>query len=89
MQHECSLVNLLHVFRTPFPKNTNGGLLLMPLSSLMRMVMNGKPYALSTTPSKQWNKKNGRKLTLNENNLATRIKKIKKVSECTKDLSTS
>ena len=64
----------------------------MPLSSLMRMVMNGKPNALSTTPSKLrmafYNKKNGRKLTLNENNLATRIKKIK-VSECTKNLSTS
>ena len=50
----------------------------------MRMVMNGKPYALSATPSKLWkvfyNKKVGKTLTLNENNLATRIKKIKKVS---------
>ena len=26
--HWCSLVNLLHIFRTPFPKNTSGGLLL-------------------------------------------------------------
>ena len=24
----CSPVNLLHIFRTPFPKNTSGGLLL-------------------------------------------------------------
>ena len=26
--HGCSPVNLLHIFRTPFPKNTSGGLLL-------------------------------------------------------------
>ena len=26
--HGCSFVNLLHIFRTPFPKNTSGGLLL-------------------------------------------------------------
>ena len=26
--HGCSPVNLLHFFRTPFPKNTYGGLLL-------------------------------------------------------------
>ena len=26
--HECSPVNLLHIFRTPFPNNTSGGLLL-------------------------------------------------------------
>ena len=24
----CSLINLLHIFRTPFPKKTCGGLLL-------------------------------------------------------------
>ena len=28
LRHECSPVNLLHIFRTPFPKNTSGGLLL-------------------------------------------------------------
>ena len=28
LQHECSPVNLLHIFRTPFLKNTFGGLLL-------------------------------------------------------------
>ena len=28
--HGCSPVNFLHVFRTPFPKNTSGGLLLYP-----------------------------------------------------------
>ena len=26
--HGCSPVNLLHIFRTPFPKNTSGGLLV-------------------------------------------------------------
>ena len=28
LQHGCSPVNLLHIFRTPFPKDTSGGLLL-------------------------------------------------------------
>ena len=28
LQHWCSPVNLLHIFRTTFPKNTSGGLLL-------------------------------------------------------------
>ena len=27
--HGCSLVNLLHIFRTPFPKDTSGRLLLL------------------------------------------------------------
>ena len=25
LRHECSPINLLHIFRTPFHKNTNGG----------------------------------------------------------------
>ena len=28
LRHWCSTVMLLHIFRTPFPKNTSGGLLL-------------------------------------------------------------
>ena len=28
LRHGCFPVNLLHIFRTPFPKNTSGGLLL-------------------------------------------------------------
>ena len=28
LRHGCSPVNLLHIFRTPFPKNTSEGLLL-------------------------------------------------------------
>ena len=28
LQHWCSSANLLYFFRTPFPKNTSGGLLL-------------------------------------------------------------
>ena len=27
LRHECSSVNLLHIFRTPFPNNTSGRLL--------------------------------------------------------------
>ena len=29
LRHRCSLVNLLHIFRTPFYKNTSGGLFLI------------------------------------------------------------
>ena len=28
LRHGCSPINLLHIFRTPFPKNTSGRLLL-------------------------------------------------------------
>ena len=31
LRHGCSPVTLLHIFRTPFPKNTSGGLLLLIL----------------------------------------------------------
>ena len=30
-RHGCSPVNLLHIFRILFPKNTTGGLLLKPI----------------------------------------------------------
>ena len=32
--HECSPVSLLHIFRTPFHKNTHGGLLLQIFKKL-------------------------------------------------------
>ena len=32
LRHRYSPVDLLHIFRTPFPKNTSGGLLLSKLS---------------------------------------------------------
>ena len=36
----CCPVNLLHIFRTPFPKNTSGGLpLLQPSLTLKRQVL--------------------------------------------------
>ena len=28
LRHGCSAINLLHIFRAPFPKNTSGGMLL-------------------------------------------------------------
>ena len=33
LRHGCSPVNLLHIFRTPFPRNTSGWLLLLFQSS--------------------------------------------------------
>ena len=32
LRHGCSSVNLLHIFKAPFPKNTSGGLLLKTCS---------------------------------------------------------
>ena len=29
LRHGCSTINLLHIFRTPFPKNNSEGLLLL------------------------------------------------------------
>ena len=41
IRYGCSLVNLLHIFRTPFPKNTTGGLLGQPnLISLLKLDQN-------------------------------------------------
>ena len=31
--HGCSPVNLLHIFRIPYPKNTSGGLFLAKLTN--------------------------------------------------------
>ena len=40
LSHGCSPVNLLHIFRTPFPKITSGGLLLnIVLKSIVRFVI--------------------------------------------------
>ena len=35
LRHECSLVNLLHIFRKPFPKNIYWRLLLYEVSSVV------------------------------------------------------
>ena len=32
LRHGCSPVNLLLIFRTPFPRNTSGGLLLVVIN---------------------------------------------------------
>ena len=32
----CSPINLLYIFRTPFPKNTSGGLLLSKQASKLK-----------------------------------------------------
>ena len=35
LTYGCSPVNLVHIFRTPFPKNTSGWLLLIISSQVM------------------------------------------------------
>ena len=38
LRHACSSVNLLHIFRTPFPKNTPGRLLLSLVNSSRKII---------------------------------------------------
>ena len=35
-RHGCCPINLLHIFRAPFPKNTSGGLLLYYVSMIFK-----------------------------------------------------
>ena len=47
LRHGCSPVNLLHIFRTPFPKNTFGWLLLdLPLYRHLFLLVGLKRYPL-------------------------------------------
>ena len=38
LRHGCSPLNQLHIFRTPFPKNTTGGLLLNMTSNIFTVI---------------------------------------------------
>ena len=40
LRHECSPVNLVHIFKTPFYKNTSGGLLLIIVIANYHFVKN-------------------------------------------------
>ena len=44
LQFGCSPVNLLHIFRTPFPKNTTEGLLLKSIEWLYDGKINFKQF---------------------------------------------
>ena len=48
LRHGCSPVNFLHIFRTPFPKNTSGGLLLK--TNLFKFNITLKNTDLYTVP---------------------------------------
>ena len=39
LRHGCFPVNLLHIFRTPFPKNTSGWLLLIDTTEHFREIL--------------------------------------------------
>ena len=45
LRHGCSLVNLLHILRTPFPKNISEGLLLIFSCSNSRKAFSSLPCA--------------------------------------------
>ena len=53
IRQRCSPVNLLHIFRTPFPKNTSGGLLLEFSCDIGFITMNklSIPNSLTILPS--------------------------------------
>ena len=45
-RHGCSLANLLHIFRTPFPKNPSGWLLL-EIQNIDGLELSGKKIHVS------------------------------------------
>ena len=47
LRHGCSPVNLLHIFRTSFPKITSGGLFLKVESQKTEMVVCGVKFMVS------------------------------------------
>ena len=73
LRHGCSLVNLLHIFRTPFPRNTSGWLLLYLRRLLFWTMIEHRMYLSSkmrvtdkflTKPEKMVNTKKETILTL-------------------------
>ena len=42
-RHGCSPVNLLHIFRTPFPKNISGWLIMNKFSQRFHKILTEKP----------------------------------------------
>ena len=62
--HGYSLVNLLHILRAPFPKDTSGGLLLKKILRNKFLETNGKWYAKNSNTE---DLKNGfKKMSLGE-----------------------
>ena len=53
--HECSPVNLLHIFRTPFPNNTSGWLLLLITFAGQPSGNVNKPFCSCTGKLQSWN----------------------------------
>ena len=49
LRHGCSPVKLLHIFRTPFPRNTSGGLRLYYTNSDYTNVLKYMKIALHST----------------------------------------
>ena len=54
LRHGCSPINLLHIFRIPFPKNTSEGLLL---SIMTKVSEEGPILAENNTNNKNKTKK--------------------------------
>ena len=52
LQHGCSPVNFLHIFRTPFPMKTSGRLLLTILFSLFRKTLRTQKLTPQKTETK-------------------------------------
>ena len=55
LRHGCSPVNLLHIFRTPFSKNTSGGLLPKP-SGKVKMLNQNCSFLLNVIATQRFKK---------------------------------
>ena len=50
LRHECSPAHLQHIFRTQFPKNTSGGLLVIHLYSILSLLHPWRRIFPTNTP---------------------------------------
>ena len=67
LRHGCSPVNLLHIFKTPFPKDTSEGLLLWRVKILLEtccriLIMEGKSNHVQPVNIKKFNSSYHRKI---------------------------
>ena len=83
LRHGCSAVNLLHISRTPSPKNTSGGLLLKEYSAKIRGFIYSRPKFVKKLEQTDGGHPTGNYL-LKANNRNTR-KKVRNILQANKN----
>ena len=93
LRHGCSPVNLLHIFRTPFPRNTSGWVLLKVSRELFQKTL--KTFAFKILRFAEyrqltkscWGKKSMKRKTLHGIRYVNKkLMKSKTIQSCERDL---